>query len=498
MASTHAIAPTPSPKQTLKFLHPVHPTAKTLPNFLNPTKQPKTPTSLSRIRANAANSEGCDRLQEFLQNQKEYKWGFVSDVESFSIPKGLSEETIRLISKMKKEPPWMLDFRLSSFCKFLTMKEPKWSNNVYNPIDFQNICYYSEAKKGTQEEQNRLLRDFERLGVGLNKQGEKTPQLAVSAVYDSSSFATTHQEELMNYGIIFCSMSEAIINYPDLVKKYLGRVVKPDDNYYAALNSAVFSDGAFCYIPKGKKCPFPISSYFRINAKETGQFERTLIIADERSTVDYLEGCTAPSYDTNQLHAAVVLCRGCNNSLLHSPKLVEIGSAVTWKYPSVILEGDDPVGEFYSVAFMKNCQQADTETKMIHKGKNTRSRIISKGISSGNSSNCYRGIVRVMSNADNARNFSQCDSMLIGDSSTALTKPDIQGKNPSVRIEHEARTSKITEDLIFYFQQRGIDAEKAMTTMISGFCSEVFQKLPDEFGSEMNMLLSLKLENSVG
>lgn len=329
------------------------------------------------------------------------------------------------------------------------MKEPKWSNNVYNPIDFQNICYYSEA------------RDFERLGVGLNKQGEKTPQLAVSAVYDSSSFATTHQEELMNYGIIFCSMSEAIINYPDLVKKYLGRVVKPDDNYYAALNSAVFSDGAFCYIPKGKKCPFPISSYFRINAKETGQFERTLIIADERSTVDYLEGCTTPSYDTNQLHAAVVelycaedaaihystlqnwyagdengkggiynfvtkrgLCAGARSKI--SWTQVEMGSAVTWKYPSVILEGDDSVGEFYSVAFMKNCQQADTGTKMIHKGKNTRSRIISKGISSGNSSNCYRGIVRVMSNADNARNFSQCDSMLIGDSSTARTDPDIQ------------------------------------------------------------------------
>ncbi|KAE9445003.1 hypothetical protein C3L33_23099, partial [Rhododendron williamsianum] len=615
MASTHAIAPPQSPKQTFKLLDPFHSDAKTLPKFFNPTKQPKTSTRFSRIRANAAISEGCDRFQEFLLNQKEYKWGFVSDVESNSIPKGLSEETIRLISSMKKEPPWMLDFRLSSFRKFLTMKEPKWSDNVFKPIDFQNICYYSEAKNGTLEEQNRLLMDFERLGVGLNSKGEKKPQLAVSAVYDSSSFATTHQEELMNDGIVFCSMSEAIIKYPDLVR----------------------NDGAFCYIPKGKKCPFPNSSYFRINSKETGQFERTLIIADERSSVDYLEGCTAPSYDTNQLHAAVVelycaedamitystlqnwyagdengkggiynfvtkrgLCAGARSKI--SWTQVETGSAITWKYPSVVLEGDETVGEFFSVAFTKNCQQADTGTKMIHKGKNTRSWIISKGISSGNSSNCYRGLVQVLSNAGNARNFSQCDSMLIGDSSAAKTYPYIQVvmitpgyalapltgtpepanahmelpteelpmvaspdsdpvfsglsplgdlpnlepsplldqrtctgprandllvgmvevtdkvtisilrsheltlplkwmanvKNPSACIEHEARTSKITEDLIFYFQQRGIDAEKAMTTMIAGFCSEVFQKLPDEFSSEMNMFLSLKLENSVG
>lgn len=341
------------------------------------------------------------------------------------------------------------------------MKEPKWSDNVFKPIDFQNICYYSEAKNGTLEEQNRLLMDFERLGVGLNSKGEKKPQLAVSAVYDSSSFATTHQEELMNDGIVFCSMSEAIIKYPDLVRKYLGKVVTPEDNYYTALNSAVFSDGAFCYIPKGKKCPFPISSYFRINSKETGQFERTLIIADERSSVDYLEGCTAPSYDTNQLHAAVVelycaedamitystlqnwyagdengkggiynfvtkrgLCAGARSKI--SWTQVETGSAITWKYPSVVLEGDETVGEFFSVAFTKNCQQADTGTKMIHKGKNTRSRIISKGISSGNSSNCYRGLVQVLSNAGNARNFSQCDSMLIGDSSAAKTYPYIQ------------------------------------------------------------------------
>lgn len=474
-------------------------------------------------------------LQEILD--RKYKWGFNQKIDSFTIPKGLSEETVRLISSKKEEPDWMLEFRLKSYAKFVNMKEPKWSDNQYPEIDFQDICYYSApTKKPTlnslDEADQELLMYFDKLGIPLNERN-RLANVAVDAVLDSVSIATTHRETLQKSGVIFCSISEAIREYPDLVMKYLGRVVPPDDNFYAALNSAVFSDGSFVYIPKNTKCPMQISTYFRINAMETGQFERTLIVADEGSSVEYLEGCTAPSYDTNQLHAAVVelychegaeikystvqnwyagdeqgrggifnfvtkrgICAGDRSRI--SWTQVETGSAITWKYPSVILEGDDSVGEFYSVALTNNCQQADTGTKMIHKGKNTRSRIISKGISAGRSRNCYRGLVQVMSSADNARNSSQCDSMLIGDNAAANTYPYIQSKNPSARIEHEATTSKISEDQLFYFQQRGLEYEKAMAAMISGFCKDVFAELPAEFGAEVNQLMSLKLEGSVG
>ncbi|GMH05318.1 hypothetical protein Nepgr_007158 [Nepenthes gracilis] len=493
------------------------------------------PTSSGKSSTTSVSKTDDDALQKFLK--RDYKWGFTHDIESFSIPKGLSEETIRLISSRKKEPDWMLQFRLTSYHKFLNMVEPKWSDNRYPQIDFQDICFYSEPKNkpalnSLDEADPELLRYFDKLGVPLNERN-RLANVAVDAVLDSVSIATTHRKTLEAAGVIFCSISEAIREYPDLVRKYLGKVVPPDDNYYAALNSAVFSDGSFCYIPKGTKCPMQISTYFRINALETGQFERTLIVADERSFVEYLEGCTAPSYDTNQLHAAVVelycskeaeikystvqnwyagdeegrggiynfvtkrgLCAGARSKI--SWTQVETGSAITWKYPSVVLEGDNTVGEFYSVALTNNHQQADTGTKMIHKGKNTRSRIISKGISSGNSRNVYRGLVQVQSKADNARNSSQCDSMLIGDNAAANTYPYIQVKNPTARIEHEASTSKIGEDQLFYFQQRGIDYEKAMAAMISGFCRDVFNELPDEFGAEVNQLMSLKLEGSVG
>ncbi|KAK9665609.1 hypothetical protein RND81_14G123300 [Saponaria officinalis] len=479
-----------------------------------------------------------DPLQKFLK--REYKWGFNEKIDSITIPKGLSEETIRLISSLKEEPNWMLEFRLNSYYKFLKMVEPKWSDNRYSPIDLQGLCYYSAPKKkptlGSLDEADpELLKYFDKLGVPLNERNRlaNVSNVAVDAVLDSVSVATTHRKTLEKVGVIFCSISEAIREYPDMVKKYLGRVVPTDDNYYAALNSAVFSDGSFVYIPKGTKCPMQISTYFRINALETGQFERTLIVADEGSFVEYLEGCTAPSYDTNQLHAAVVelyadneaqikystvqnwyagdeegkggiynfvtkrgLCAGVRSKI--SWTQVETGSAITWKYPSVVLEGDESVGEFYSVALTNNYQQADTGTKMIHKGKNTKSRIISKGISAGNSRNVYRGLVQVTSKADNARNSSQCDSMLIGDKAAANTYPYIQVKNPKARIEHEASTSKIGEDQLFYFQQRGIDYERAMAAMISGFCKDVFNELPDEFGAEVNQLMSIKLEGSVG
>lgn len=481
-----------------------------------------------------------DPLQKFLK--REYKWGFSEKIDSFTIPKGLSEETVKMISALKEEPDWMLDFRLQSYRKFLDMVEPKWSDNRYPPINFQDICFYSAPKKkptlnSLDEADPELLKYFDKLGVPLNERSRlanvSSRNVAVDAVLDSVSIATTHRKTLEKAGVIFCSISEAIREYPDLVRKYLGRVVPSDDNYYTALNSAVFSDGSFVYIPKGTRCPMQISTYFRINAFETGQFERTLIVADEGSFVEYLEGCTAPSYDTNQLHAAVVelyadddaeikystvqnwyagdeegrggiynfvtkrgLCAGERSKI--SWTQVETGSAITWKYPSVILEGDNSVGEFYSVALTNNYQQADTGTKMIHKGKNTRSRIISKGISAGNSRNVYRGLVQVMSKADNARNSSQCDSMLIGDKAAANTYPYIQVKNPTARIEHEASTSKIGEDQLFYFQQRGIDYERAMAAMISGFCKDVFNELPDEFGAEVNQLMSIKLEGSVG
>ncbi|KAL1829821.1 hypothetical protein ACET3Z_008233 [Daucus carota] len=476
-----------------------------------------------------------DQLHKFLK--RDYKWGFSEEIDSFSIPKGLSEETIRLISSRKNEPDWMLEFRLKSYQKFCKMTEPSWSDNTYPKIDFQDLCYYSEPKKkptlnSLDEADPELVKYFEKLGVPLNEQN-RLANVAVDAVLDSVSIATTHRKTLEKAGVIFCSISEAIKEYPDLVRKYLGKVVPPEDNFYAALNSAVFSDGSFVYIPKDVRSPMQISTYFRINAMETGQFERTLIVAEDRGFVEYLEGCTAPSYDTNQLHAAVVelychedaeikystvqnwyagdeegkggifnfvtkrgICAGNGSKI--SWTQVETGSAITWKYPSVVLEGDNSVGEFYSVALTNNYQQADTGTKMIHKGKNTRSRIISKGISAGHSRNCYRGLVQVQSKADNARNSSQCDSMLIGNNAAANTYPYIQGKNPTARIEHEASTSKIGEDQLFYFQQRGIDYEKAMAAMISGFCKDVFNELPDEFGAEVNQLMSLKLEGSVG
>ncbi|KAL1188470.1 UPF0051 protein ABCI8 [Cardamine amara subsp. amara] len=489
---------------------------------------PKTlnPTRLFKVRAESSN----DKLQQYFQNQDyDKKYGFVEDIDSFTIPKGLSEETIRLISKLKDEPDWMLDFRFKAYTKLLKLQEPKWSDNKYPSINLQDMCYYSAPKKKADPQ---ILKTFDRLSVPLTEQ-KCSANVAVDAVFDSVSIGTTHRKTLEESGVIFCSISEAIREYPDLVKKYLGKVVPSDDNYYAALNSAVFSDGSFCYIPKNTKCPMPISTYFRINAMETGQFERTLIVAEESSFVEYSEGCTAPSYDTNQLHAAVVelycgegaeikystmqnwyagdeegkggiynfvtkrgVCAGDRSKI--SWTQVETGSAITWKYPSVVLEGDDSVGEFYSVALTNNYQQADTGTKMIHKGKNTKSRIISKGVSVGQSRNCYRGLVQVQSKAENAKNTSTCDSMLIGDKAAANTYPYIQVKNHSARVEHEASTSKIGEDQLFYFQQRGIDHERALAAMISGFCRDVFNELSHEFGAEVNQLMSIKLQGSVG
>ncbi|KAG1365688.1 UPF0051 protein in atpA 3'region [Cocos nucifera] len=484
---------------------------------------------------------GDDPIQRFLK--RDYKWGFVSNIESFSIPKGLSEDTVRSISALKGEPEWMLRFRLDALRRFLSLREPRWSDNRYPPIDFQSICYYSEPKRkpklhSLEEADPELLATFDRLGIPLNEQKRLT-NVAVDAVIDSTSIATTHREALAEKGVIFCSISEAIREYPDLVRRYLGRVVPPGDNYYAALNSAVFSDGSFCYIPKDTVSPMEISTYFRINDRETGQFERTLIIANERSYVSYLEGCTAPSYDKNQLHAAVVelycaegaeikystvqnwyagdeegnggiynfvtkrgLCDGDRSKI--SWTQVETGSAITWKYPSVVLKGNDTVGEFYSVALTKDYQQADTGTKMIHVGKNSRSRIISKGISAGKSRNCYRGLVQVQPQAENARNFSQCDSMLIGDTAGANTYPYIQVQP---QAENARNFSQCDSMLIGdtagantypYIQQRGIDHEKAVAAMIGGFCRDVFDKLPLEFASEVNALMNLKLEGSVG
>jgi len=424
--------------------------------------RPRNPRFLKLIAVAKTNQSGDDdSLQKFLK--RDYKWGFSQEIDSFTIPKGLSEETIGLISSRKKEPNWMLEFRLNSYHKFCQMTEPHWSDNDYPKINFQNVCYYSEPKK-------KPTKLFDKLGIPLNENNSKK-RVAMDVVLDSASVATTHRKTLEKYGVIFCSISEAIREYPDLVKKYLGKVVSTDDNFYAALNSAVFSDGSFVYIPKDTKCPMQISTYFRINAMETGQFERTLIVADDRSFVEYLEGCTAPSYDTNQLHAAVVelycneeaeikystvqnwyagdenglggvynfvtkrgLCAGRKSKI--SWTQVETGSAITWKYPSVVLEGDDSVGEFYSVALTNNYQQADTGTKMIHKGKNTKSRIISKGISAGSSRNCYRGLVQVQSRASNARNSSQCDSMLIGDKAAANTYPYIQVSDLRFVLKH--------------------------------------------------------------
>ncbi len=478
-------------------------------------------------------------MSAVLQNlvNQPYKHGFVTDIESEIAPKGLNEETIRLISAKKNEPEWLLDFRLKAYQKWLTMTEPHWQNVKFPKIDFQAISYYSAPKPKNKlasmdEVDPELLRTFEKLGVPMHERAALAG-VAVDVIFDSVSVATTYKEKLAEVGIIFCSISEAVHNHPELVRQYLGTVVPVGDNFFAALNSAVFTDGSFCYIPKGVKCPMDLSTYFRINTEETGQFERTLIIAEEGASVSYLEGCTAPRFDTNQLHAAVVelvaldhadikystvqnwyagdengiggiynfvtkrgLAKGVNSRI--SWTQVETGSAITWKYPSCILRGDNSVGEFYSVAVTNHYQQADTGTKMIHIGKNTRSTIISKGISAGKSNSSYRGLVRIAPTAENARNFSQCDSMLVGDQSGAHTFPYIQVRNNSAKVEHEASTSKIGEDQLFYFAQRGINAEEAVSMIVNGFCKEVFQQLPMEFAVEATKLLSFKLENSVG
>ncbi|RPI74383.1 MAG: Fe-S cluster assembly protein SufB [Ignavibacteriales bacterium] len=471
---------------------------------------------------------------------KEYKYGFVTEIESESLPKGLNEEVIAQLSAIKGEPGWMLEWRLKAYRHWLKMKEPHWPNVKYNPIDYQEISYYSAPKKKKEfksleeakEVDPELISTFEKLGISLDEQ-KRLAGVAVDAVFDSVSVATTFKETLGEMGIIFCSMSEAIKNHPDLVKKYIGSVVPYTDNFFASLNSAVFSDGSFVYIPKGVRCPMELSTYFRINAANTGQFERTLIIADEGSYVSYLEGCTAPMRDENQLHAAVVeliahdnaqikystiqnwyagdkdgkggiynfvtkrgACRGINSKI--SWTQVETGSAITWKYPSCILQGDNSVGEFYSVAMTNHMQQADTGTKMIHLGKNTRSTIISKGISAGKSNNSYRGLVKIVKKSDGARNFSQCDSLLIGDKCGAHTFPYLEINNPTAQIEHEATTSKIGEDQIFYLNQRGIATEDAIGLIVNGYCKEVFKELPMEFAVEATKLLSISLEGSVG
>lgn len=473
---------------------------------------------------------------QHLVNQP-YKHGFVTDIEADIAPKGLNEDIIRLISSKKNEPEWLLAFRLEAYRKWLDMTEPAWQNVKYPKIDFQDISYYSAPKPkkklaSMDEVDPELLRTFEKLGVPMHERAVLAG-VAVDVIFDSVSVATTYKEKLAEVGIIFCSISEAVQKYPELIRQYLGTVVPPGDNYYAALNSAVFTDGSFCFIPKGVKCPMDLSTYFRINTEESGQFERTLIIAEEGASVSYLEGCTAPRFDTNQLHAAVVelvalddadikystvqnwyagdengiggiynfvtkrgLAKGKNSRI--SWTQVETGSAITWKYPSCILRGENSVGEFYSVAVTNHHQQADTGTKMIHIGANTRSTIVSKGISAGQSNSSYRGLVRIAPTARNARNYSQCDSMLIGSQCGAHTFPYIQVQNDSAQVEHEASTSKIGEDQLFYFAQRGIGAEEAVSMIINGFCKEVFQQLPLEFAVEATKLLSFKLEGSVG
>jgi Fe-S cluster assembly protein SufB len=478
-------------------------------------------------------------VQSPVQNlvNQPYKYGFVTDIESDVIPRGLSEDVVRLISAKKEEPEWMLDFRLRAYRTWLKMTEPTWAHVQYPPIDYQNIIYYSapkvsEKKKSLDEVDPELLDTFEKLGISLSEQ-KRLANVAVDAIFDSVSIATTFKEKLAEHGVIFCSISEAVKEHPELIKKYLGSVVPVADNYYSALNAAVFSDGSFVFIPKGVKCPMELSTYFRINNGDSGQFERTLIVAEDGASVSYLEGCTAPMYDSNQLHAAVVelvamddadikystvqnwyagdkdgkggiynfvtkrgICQGKNSKI--SWTQVETGSAITWKYPSCILIGDNSVGEFYSVALTNNHQQADTGTKMIHIGKNTKSTIVSKGISAGQSHNSYRGLVKMGPKAEGARNYSQCDSMLIGDRAEANTFPYIQVQNNSAKVEHEASTSKIGEDQLFYFQQRGISMEDAISMMISGFCKDVFSQLPMEFALEADKLLALKLEGSVG
>ncbi|HEX3800602.1 MAG TPA: Fe-S cluster assembly protein SufB [Verrucomicrobiae bacterium] len=481
-------------------------------------------------------STATDTIEEFVN--KEYKYGFVTNVETDTIAPGLSEDVIRIISQKKNEPKFMLDWRLKAYRQWLTMKEPTWEKATYPPIDYQSLIYYAAPKPkkvlGSLDEVDpELLKTFDKLGISLNEQ-KRLSGVAVDAVVDSVSVATTFSKDLAKIGVIFCSFSEAVQKHPDLVEKYLGSVVPAGDNFFAALNAAVFSDGSFCYIPKGVRCPMELSTYFRINTANTGQFERTLIIAEEGAYVSYLEGCTAPMRDENQLHAAVVelIALGKNSQIKYSTvqnwypgdkngkggiynfvtkrgkcqgegsriswTQVETGSAITWKYPSVILQGDNSVGEFYSVALTNNLQQADTGTKMIHIGKNTRSTIISKGISAGRGQNSYRGLVKILKNADGARNFSQCDSLLLGDKCGAHTFPYIEVKNTTARVEHEASTSKIGEDQIFYCNQRGISTQDAVNMIVNGFCKEVFRELPMEFAVEAQKLLGVSLEGSVG
>jgi len=478
-----------------------------------------------------------DMLEQYAE--KDYEFGFVTDIEQDTVPPGLDEDVVRLISAKKQEPEWLTEWRLKAYRHWLRMKEPSWANIRYDPVDYQSISYYSAPKskedgpKSLDEVDPELLRTYERLGIPLREQ-EMLAGVAVDAVFDSVSVATTFKGKLKELGIIFCSFSEAVHDHPELVKKYLGSVVPYTDNFFASLNSAVFSDGSFVYVPKGVRCPMELSTYFRINAMNTGQFERTLIVAEEGAYVSYLEGCTAPMRDENQLHAAVVelvalddaqikystvqnwypgdretgkggifnfvtkrgKCEGRNSKI--SWTQVETGSAITWKYPSVILKGDGSVGEFYSVALSKGRQQADTGTKMIHIGKDTKSTIVAKGISAGHGQNTYRGAVRILRGADNAHNFSQCDSMLIGDQCGAHTFPYIDVQNPTARMEHEASTSKIGEDQIFYCNSRGIDTEDAVSMIVNGFCKQVFQELPMEFAVEARKLLEINLEGSVG
>src|SRR5246500_57040 len=473
--------------------------------------------------------------------EREYKWGFVTEVEEERVPKGLNEDIIRLISAKKNEPDFMLQWRLRAYRHWASLEkadaEPKWANIHYGPIDYQDIVYYSAPKqkpglKSLDELDPEILRTYEKLGIPLEEQ-QRLSGVAVDAVFDSVSVATTFKEKLAGMGVIFCSFSDAVQQYPELVKKYLGSVVPVTDNFFAALNSAVFSDGSFVYVPKGVRCPMELSTYFRINAQNTGQFERTLIIADEGAYVSYLEGCTAPIRDENQLHAAVVeliahdnatikystvqnwypgdkegkggiynfvtkrgAARGKNSKI--SWTQVETGSAITWKYPSCILQGDNSVGEFYSVALTNNYQQADTGTKMIHIGKNTKSTVVSKGISAGHGQNTYRGMVKILKGATGARNYTQCDSLLIGDKCGAHTFPYIEVKNSTARMEHEASTSKIGEDQLFYLQQRGLKTEDAVSMIVNGFCKQVFRELPMEFAVEAQKLLGVSLEGSVG
>lgn len=474
-------------------------------------------------------------LEEFAR--REYEHGFVTDIEADAIVPGLTEDVVRLISRKKNEPDWMLEWRLKAYRHWLTLDEPEWVNVKYPPIDYQAAVYYSAPKqkpklKSLDEVDPALLETYEKLGIPLHEQ-KKLANVAVDAVFDSVSIATTYRETLEEHGVIFCPFSEAVHEHPELVKKYLGSVVPHSDNFFASLNSAVFSDGSFCYIPKGVRCPMDLSTYFRINAQNTGQFERTLIVAEEGAYVSYLEGCTAPKRDEHQLHAAVVelvalddaeikystvqnwypgdaegkggiynfvtkrgACRGKDSKI--SWTQVETGSAITWKYPSVILQGDRSTGEFYSVAVTANHQQADTGTKMIHLGKNTKSTIISKGISAGVGQNSYRGAVKMMKNATNGRNFSQCDSLLIGDRCGAHTFPYIEVRNTTAKVEHEASTSKVGEDQIYYLRQRGLSTEDAVNLIVNGFCKEVYDLLPMEFALEARKLLSVSLEGSVG